>query len=830
MKSKRILRMATIMAALALAAVLPGGPVLGQMTPTQPNGNQGDRTTGDVTNNVFQRFDAEGGKTSTQGPVARRDNAKRSGPPKNTVTTIRAAEGGGGGGGGLIVGGKGAFSPVSNMPVDYTEVPDVGQPVTISSTTEGATRVLDILDLLSVSTSWNIVMTPSIEQKTVRFFAPGELRPKQVLELLKFAGVYYTYEPESGFLYVSSADEKRAQDYGEIVKTEFTVQYLDVNEAQATLQSLSSEGGRMIADPRTGRILVWDTQLNIDEMKTTLKKLDVPLEPRSYPLKYVNADTLVDSIQTVMSERGNAYADLRLNTLIVTDLPSRQEQISAMVAEMDRKLETRVWKINYLELDEVADRLSRLVPEEMGTITTDENVHQVSVEAIPERLDEIDGLIRAWDQKPRQVQIEAYLVSVSQDLSRDLGVNWTYFGNLNGQPFSIQHGQVPTGYLSGAAVDGQRFRIGEFPYAKPDYYPGTTTPRRDINGRAIIDEFGGNNLQVFLDYLDTQKDATILARPRVTVQDGEEASFENTEERPYQEGGYYGYGSGNTTTGVTAPIIGLQVKFLQVGTILRVKPSINDEDNITMDIKAESSTPTQSVVTVTGEIPGKQKSSSETAVMVHDGQTVVIGGLGLTTVDDSLDKVSMLGDVPILGNVFRNKKKDHKASELLIFIRPTIVDEMTMPEATSMRKVTHDTTALLREDRKPLSERLQTYLTGGKNEIAVSVTQEGTLFCEGRDVKLEELDGIFADAKKSGAKRVVIFVHHNAPEQPIQDVAAKAKAAGLDSKTDGLLPSLRADEPLLPAPAEGTVAQEDVTPPTESVGPVEAAPAPAAGS
>ncbi|HOS03755.1 MAG TPA: secretin N-terminal domain-containing protein, partial [Candidatus Hydrogenedentes bacterium] len=697
------------------------------------------------------------------------------------------------GGGSIQVGGKGAFRPIDKLPVEYGEVPDEGEMIQIPTSPTAATAVMEILDLVAAATDWSILVQPGVKDKSIWFFSSSGMRPKQILDVLKYNGIVYDFDEESRFLYVMTSDEFRSGKYGKIVKADMQVRYVDVSEMQTTLQTLASDNAKLISDPRTGRIVVYDTQSNIDEMKAMVKRLDVPVEPRTYGLRFINADQILESIEPMLSERGSATADLRMNTIIVTDLATRQDQIAAVIGEMDRKLETRSWEIKYLDIEEVESRLENVIPEEMGVISIDETTHRVSVQATAERLEQVDELIAQWDVKPRQVQIEAYLVTLNSTLSRNLDVNWNYFANVNGQPFSLQHGTVPKSFTDSTAKKG--LRVGEFPYATKDVYPFTSTPRLDLNRQPIVDAFGGNKLAMFLDYLDETKDARILARPRVTVRDGEEAKFENTEEKPYQEAGYSSYGGSYVNpTSTYQNVIPLQVKFLEVGTVLEVTPTINSEDNVLLDIRAESSTPTTPVGTITGsgQLFGKLKSQSTTTVMVKDGHTIIIGGLMYSQVDDTEERVPVLGEIPLIGRAFKNTDKTRGQNELLIFITPTIVNEYTMPETDRLARAEAYMGDKNREARKGLAERVQGVVTRHRGEVRLAVGREGNYFADGEPVLREELELFLAEAASKGARKVVVSRDPRAPKAAIDVIRAGAEKAGvkfvLDAKALPFVP------------------------------------------
>ncbi|MBM3289717.1 MAG: hypothetical protein FJY92_06160, partial [Candidatus Hydrogenedentes bacterium] len=594
----------------------------------------------------------------------------------------------------VTVGGQGAFEPILNESIPEVDLPDEGELITLNAA-DSAVSVIEVLDAVATATGWNVVASQGVEKETIRFWV-RDVMPRQVMEILKFNHIHYDFDPNTRFLYVMLDGEFLERKFGDLKRYEFKVSHADVMDIEQVLNGLMSATGRLISDPRTGNIIVWDTQANLDAMRETVKQLDVPLEPRVFMLKHIQADDLLDTIESLLSERGLAQADPRANSIVVTDLPARQDQIGEMIEALDKPLITKTWTLRYIEPKAVAERLENIVSEEVGVITMDEDTHQVSLTATQARVDEVDKMVQDWDVKGQQVQIETFLVSASSNVIRNLSLDWAYFDEISGVPFSIQSGNSKPDY-TGAPEAGQRANVGRYPYRaflRDDFTNSTiqevSNPGGNeagkLTGNTILDpDFKGNRVAVVLDYLDSTGELQILARPRVTVQDGEEATFENTTDKPFQSVGFTGYGGTVIDNGgvndpindVSSRVIPGQVQFIKVGTILKVKPRVNDESNILMTIETEESTAEDKTIIAGGlasTVPQKTQNKAETQVLVNDGQTIVIGGLRSVTVKDDVERVPLLGDLPFVGRLFKTTKKDHLDRELAVFITPTIVD------------------------------------------------------------------------------------------------------------------------------------------------------------
>ncbi len=691
----------------------------------------------------------------------------------------------------------GGYEPFKNREIVYREVPDIGEAIDWEA--EGLTAVTEFLSVIAAATSWNIVTTAEVEKLKVRFWL-FETKPLKAMEVLRFHGVYYDYDPDINFLYVMTLDEYFLKTYGSLATEQFKIEFADLQDIETSLGLLRSNTGWMITDPRTSTIMVWDTQDNIDAMRPLIEDMDVKIETREFSVKYIDVDNFMDSLDEVLSDRGTAQVDARLNILIVTDQPTRLDVVQSLIDAMDKEVETRTWILNYMEPDSVADKISHLIPEEMGEITLNEEVHQITITALPERLDRVDVLIKEWDIKRRQVQIEAHLVTVSKTMARELGIDWAYFGSMGSQPFSLQHGAVTTNFFDPSG-DGDRLRFGQFPGMIFDTDPITGEINTDIFERPILERFTGDSVAAVLDYLDSKGDVKVLSHPRVTVQDGQEAAFENTSSVPYvgattyqptssrdQSGSYsYSYRPSN------------QIQFLDVGTILRVLPRISDEDSILLDIAAEESTFEMRTIVGNNEestVPEKKKNSTETQVLVQSGQTVVIGGLRTDRFSDTSSGVPILGNLPLIGRAFRNTKKDHQNSELLIFITSTIRDHYTDPEAYKLAAIDEEMERINRRDLKGTLGRISDKLSQGRHDRGVAVGETGEIFSGGKINTIEELRVDFASIEFTDKVTVTISSHPYAPEEVIESVREAAEAAGMKAVIDkGRVPFVPAKAP-----------------------------------
>lgn len=812
---------------LCLAAAMASA----QQSPTSPTGSTGSSGLG-TSSRSDSLSSRSSGRDSSESSSGAETTSKDSTAPESASDTQEGRKGGSGGKGvqsvqgtkGVTVQGTEGFQPILNEDLEYPELPDDGDPIDFPAVD---TPLTEFLSVVSDVAGWNIIVSDEVAAEAKITFWFHGVKASQAMKILRFAGIYYSFDEETKTLSVMTVEEHQMREHGALEHQTFMVRDADSTDMEQILTSLMSPAGKLISDPRTGNILVWDTKANLDAMRKALKMLDVPLESKAFPLMYVQADDMLESVENILTERGSAQADPRTNTIIVTDLPSRQKQIAALIQSLDHKLDTRTWVLNYIEPETAQERLESIIPEDAGIFSADEDSHQLSMTALPERLAEADELIKSWDVQPAQVQIEAYLVTASTSVTRNFGIDWTYFDEISGTPISIF--STTTADAHTLPSEGQRFSVGRLPYQVPLRNPWTSDPIRDAEGEVILDpEFKGNRIAAVIDYLDQQGDLTILSKPRITVRDGMEASFENTDEIPYQNTAYgtYGGNTNNNGNNFSPYVIPTSIQKEKVGTILKVQPRITAEQTITMQIEAEDST-AEIVTIVSGgqpsTVPQVRKSSAKTEVLVNNGQTIVLGGLRSGTVQDDVDRVPVLGDMPLFGKLFRSTKKKREDRDLLVFLTPTVVSGYTAKEAGRLANIDAAVAEKLRDSLKPFMERLNAELNGGKGEAVVAIGDSGSIHFDGQLMTLEQLTEALGKIEKPAGVKLVIRQHPNAPGGLAEAIATKGSELGMKVVRDD------STSPFVPTPAPGSTPRELVTPeaspaPEPAAAPVSVAP------
>src|SRR5688572_11211270 len=335
-------------------------------------------------------------------------------------------------------------------------------------------------------------------------------------------------------------------------------------------------------------------------------------------------------------------------------------------------LRTEFLTVNYAKAGEIA----RLVKSagggsllsERGNVTTDERTNTLLVQDTAENLTAIRNMVTTLDIPVRQVLIEARIVIVADDFSRDLGVRvgFTRVSDDVRDLFAISGSAQSTDTIMGSALDnlastGQPFPV-EVPFGNFDRY-NVNMPVASPAGRIALSILDFDDFLIDLELSAAQNEGRgeIKSTPRVITANQREAIIEQGVEIPYQESS----SSGATTT-----------QFKKAVLSLKVTPQITPDDRVILDLVVTKDSVGQLVPSATGGfVPSIDTRNIQTQVLVKDGQTVVLGGIMETERRESEKKVPGLGDVPVVGNLFKTKSKINNRDELLIFVTPKILRE-----------------------------------------------------------------------------------------------------------------------------------------------------------
>jgi type IV pilus assembly protein PilQ len=353
------------------------------------------------------------------------------------------------------------------------------------------------------------------------------------------------------------------------------------------------------------------------------------------------------ALDIILQSRG---LDMRKNGNVIQVAP--REEIAAkerigLTAQQEifdlEALRTESFQLSYQKGDAVVALLSndkQRILSKRGSAVVDQRTNTLFIQDTPSRLDEARKIIKQIDVPVRQVMIEARIVEATDKFGKSLGVNLSYK-----DAGAVPGGGVSLGNNTRATVSGSNVNL-----------PFATTAAGTFS-MTLFNAAATKLLNLQLTALETDSTGKIISSPRVVTADQVEATIEQGTEVPYQEAS----SSGAATT-----------SFKKASLILKVKPQITPDDNVIMDVNvAKDSIGAERF----HEVPNIDTNKVITQVLVENGGTVVIGGVYTQNLSDAFTKVPVLGDVPVVGWLFRQNVKSDNKSELLIFITPRIVKD-----------------------------------------------------------------------------------------------------------------------------------------------------------
>ena len=323
---------------------------------------------------------------------------------------------------------------------------------------------------------------------------------------------------------------------------------------------------------------------------------------------------------------------------------------------------TKVYMMNYSKADEIAEQIKAVAGASgrQAQVTVDKTTNAIVVTDTAEGHAEAVRLISRLDRRPQQVLIEAKLMELSQNRSLDMGIKWDYRSteqnNFLGSPGTSMIGQS----LSNFALPAGGYAIG----TTPQVTGGGTSVNLPAN--AVFGQFTFGRLTDRAYFTATLQAAAakgrvkILSDPRIATLNNKPAVIDIVTKIPF------------VTSNATLNTVETKVEYTEVGIRLSVTPSINADGRVTLELHPEVSQPYNTIAGV-NNAPAVDKRSAQTTVLVKDNDTVVIGGLVHDTVINQVSRVPLLGDIPIVGWLFRNKSVKRERQELIIFVTPRIM-------------------------------------------------------------------------------------------------------------------------------------------------------------
>jgi len=576
------------------------------------------------------------------------------------------------------------------------------------------------IEMVSRLTGKTFIVDPRVRNKKITVISQHEMDEDEIFALfLSVLKVHQFSAVKTGNLYKIEQLQTAKQDSVEVytkgkkyhgdqlVTRVIKVDNVDVSQLVPLLRTLIPQQGHMAQYKPTNVIVIHDTAANLDRLVKIIEKIDQESnqEIEVIDLEHASATEVVRILETLEkansgSKKGDVnkprfVADERTNSILLSANSKSSLRLKLLIAKLDSPIKnagnTKVRHLHYAKAEEIATLLegvgdsiqtddakkkgssSRRGSNKGYSIKAHQETNSLVITAPPDIMKSFDSVINQLDIRRQQVHVEAIIVELSETLNKELGVQWAgegglvNFSNTTPSLTSILGGVLSNrGNTSGSTVTT----------TAPDGTVTSTTPGSDggDNGQGIAQAIAGvtgallgfsdgKSWAGLLKLLASDTESNVLSTPSLTTLDNEEATISIGQEIPIITGSQLGSGNANPFQ---------SVERLDVGIKLKITPQINEGNAVVLSIEQEVSgiAGSTSVDVVTN------KRIIKTTVLVNSGQTIVLGGLIDSDIQESEQKIPILGDIPFLGALFRSSATTKRKTNLMVFIRPTIITDI----------------------------------------------------------------------------------------------------------------------------------------------------------
>jgi general secretion pathway protein D len=506
-------------------------------------------------------------------------------------------------------------------------------------------------------------------------------------------------------------DLERANPEDRIVTQLIPLRYADPEEVKRLLTPLVSKNSVVLSYPPANTLIVTDVHSNIQRLLKILKPLDVPGSGQKIsviPLAHADAAKLATLMTNLfkpgppragkpdLERQAVIVADERTSTLVVLASEVETERIKQLVSLIDRetprgKGKIHVYTCEHASAEDLAKVLSEIPSQQTGAgsaaigaagggtaggtaargpaavvlgkvqINADKATNSLIIMADKEDYEVVEAVIKKLDIPRAMVYIESLIMEVNATRSLDLGVRWQLFEDTRIDGNQAVYGGAFGGPTPGttAGVLGSGLAVG------------ILTQPITLGGVAL------SNISAIVNAVKENDDFTILSTPQILTTDNEEARITVGENRPFQT---------RSTTDVSGGSYE-SFEYRDVGKILKITPHVSEGRNVRLKLSLEvTNLDRVATAATTATRPVTQKRTIETTVLVQDNNTIVIGGLIDDNRNENVTQVPGLGDIPLIGWLFKTQSKANNRTNLYIFITPRVVKNPAEAEALYQEK------------------------------------------------------------------------------------------------------------------------------------------------
>ena len=558
--------------------------------------------------------------------------------------------------------------------------------------------IRSVIESVAEITGKSFVLDPRVKGK-VTIIAPqpidSRLLYEAVLSAIQVQGFQAVRDGAvTRIIPFSQAFNFAAGDGGNEMRTEvLPIKHVQAATLVSVLKPMLSNGARLMAYAPSNYLVVSDIETNILQLKRFIAIMD---DPDSSAVEVVNlrhisaaeAVHIASQLKQLQKQELSLVEDGLNDRIIVSGPGIARAAFKAMLLNLDvpsaKQASVEVMYLDFLRAAEIkpvidgmlqSDTFLRLAGQSGGDgkkktnykIEIDELNNALILAAPREVIREVNKVLDQLDKPRPQVLIEAVIAELSEDQAEDLSSQLVYSSKNRGAYLTNFDG-VLTSLMGATVLDGSQNTSSSM------LSQGLPTSGLGVLGD--FDNATGKGMGLLVQALKTDGATKVLSTPSVVTLDNEEATLTVGEEVPFQTGSFT-----NSNNVSTNPFTTINRE--EVGVTLKVKPQISKGDAVRLEIEQESSK------VQAGGIVGLQttsKTTMQTNVMVQDGELLVLGGLIEDTGSDNLRQLPVIGDIPLLGRLFRATKNESKQRVMMMFIRPTILrDSLDAKTATKGR-------------------------------------------------------------------------------------------------------------------------------------------------
>jgi len=371
------------------------------------------------------------------------------------------------------------------------------------------------------------------------------------------------------------------------------------------------------------------------------KKYNEKRKIKTIKLTYAKPATVFNALGQIKSDIGKIITDEATGNILLIDIPEKIELMEKTAKELDQPLVTEIIDLQYAKTADMKTQLAGVMTVGPGELIVDDRSSKVVVTDLPEKMKKIRRMVKALDEKSREVLIEAEVVQVTLKDEHQRAINWErVLRDLDSATIK--------------AVLPVATSFTPSPLLTADYLSATV-------GTLANDKYTAT-----LKLLETFGETKILSRPRISVINNQEAKI--------MVGSREAYVTQSQSQASDTTVTSESIQFIDVGVKLNVVPTINADGFVTMKIKPEVSSVRETLTTALGStVPIVETSEAETTVKVKDGTMIMIAGLMKEEKRDDTSGLPFFGRLPLVGWIFSTRSGIKKKTEVVVFLTPHIM-------------------------------------------------------------------------------------------------------------------------------------------------------------